>query len=181
MSRTRPASKAAEMTKIALLVAMNCVSAYIIIPLPFALSPIAMQPFIVNLVGFLMTPKQAFMTMLVYILVGLAGIPVFTGGTAGPGKLFGPTGGYILGFIVAATAIAYLKGKKYNFLRYSIVGLCVWLPVIYGMGAGQLMLLTGMNLQEAFFVGVLPFAPLDVLKVVGAAWLAGPIHRIFTR
>ena len=78
MSRTRPASKAAEMTKIALLVAMNCVSAYIIIPLPFALSPIAMQPFIVNLVGFSMTPKQAFMTMLVYILVGLAGIPVFT-------------------------------------------------------------------------------------------------------
>ena len=126
-------------------------------------------------------PKQAFMTMLVYILVGLAGIPVFTGGTAGPGKLFGPTGGYILGFIVAATAIAYLKGKNYNFLRYSIVGLCVWLPVIYGMGAGQLILLTGMNLQEAFFVGVLPFAPLDVLKVVGAAWLAGPIHRIFTR
>ena len=181
MSRVRPASKAAEMTKIALLVAMNCVSAYIIIPLPFALSPIAMQPFIVNLVGFLMSPKQAFMTMLVYILVGLAGIPVFTGGTAGPGKLFGPTGGYILGFLVAATAIAYLKGMNYNFMRYSIVGLCVWLPVIYGMGAGQLMPLTGMNLEEAFFVGVLPFALLDVLKVVGAAWLAGPIHRIFTR
>ena len=181
MSRTRPASKAAEMTKIALLVAMNCVSAYIIIPLPFALSPIAMQPFIVNLVGFLMTPKQAFMTMLVYILVGLAGIPVFTGGTAGPGKLFGPTGGYILGFLVAATAIAYLKGRNYNFLRYSIVGVCVWIPVIYAMGAGQMMLLTGMNLKEAFFVGVLPFAPLDVIKVVGAAWLAGPIHRIFAR
>ncbi len=181
MSRVRPASKAAEMTKIALLVAMNCVSAYIIIPLPFALSPIAMQPFIVNLVGFLMTPKQAFMTMLVYILVGLAGIPVFTGGTAGPGKLFGPTGGYIFGFLVAATAIAYLKGRNYNFLRYSIVGVCVWIPVIYALGAGQMMLLTGMSLEEAFFVGVLPFAPLDIIKVVGAAWLAGSIHRIFAR
>lgn len=181
MSRTRSVSKAAEMTKIALLVAMNCVSAYIIIPLPFALSPIAMQPLIVNLVGFLLTPKQSFMTMLVYILVGLAGIPVFTGGTAGPGKLFGPTGGYILGFLVAATAIAFLKGRGYNFLRYSLVGVCIWIPVIYAMGAGQLMLLTGMDLQEAFFVGVLPFAPLDIFKVVGAAWLAGPIHRIFDR
>ena len=119
--------------------------------------------------------------MLVYILVGLAGIPVFTGGTAGPGKLFGPTGGYILGFLVAATAIAFLKGRGYNFLRYSLVGVCIWIPVIYAIGAGQLMLLTGMDLQEAFFVGVLPFAPLDIFKVVGAAWLAGPIHRIFDR
>ena len=133
-----------------------------------------------NLVGW----AFSFLPMLanvVYILVGLAGIPVFTGGTAGPGKLFGPTGGYILGFLVAATAIAYLKGRNYNFLRYSIVGVCVWIPVIYAMGAGQMMLLTGMNLQEAFFVGVLPFAPLDIIKVVGAAWLAGPIHRIFAR
>lgn len=181
MSRTRPASKAAEMTKIALLVAMNCVSAYIIIPLPFALSPIAMQPFIVNLVGFLMTPKQAFMTMLVYILVGLAGIPVFTGGTAGPGKLFGPTGGYILGFLVAVTAISLLKGRGYSFMRYALIGVCVGIPIIYGMGVAQLMLLTGMDLTEAFMVGVLPFAPLDIVKVAGAAWLAGPIYRIFHR
>ena len=74
-------SKTAEMTKIALLVAMNCVSAYIIIPLPFSMSPIALQTMFVNLVAFLLTPRQTFMTMFVYILIGLAGIPVFTGGT----------------------------------------------------------------------------------------------------
>ena len=82
-------NKTAEMTKMALMVAMNCISAYIIIPLPFSMSPLALQTLIVNLTGYVLNAKQAFMTMLVYILVGLAGVPVFTGGTAGPGKLFG--------------------------------------------------------------------------------------------
>ena len=179
--RQRPVSKAAEMTKVALLVAMNCISAYIIIPLPFSLSPIAMQPFIVNLIGFLLTPKQAFMSMLVYLLLGMAGVPVFTGGTSGPGKIFGPTGGYILGFMVAVTLMAYLRGREYNFKRYALVGMLVGVPVIYLIGMGQLMLLTGMDVQKAFLTGVLPFIPLDVVKCLGAAAIAGPIHKIFNR
>ena len=60
-------NKTAEMTKMALMVAMNCVSAYIIIPLPFSLSPIALQTLIVNLTGYVLNAKQAFMTMLVYL------------------------------------------------------------------------------------------------------------------
>ena len=104
-------NKTAEMTKMALMVAMNCVSAYIIIPLPFSLSPLALQTLIVNLTGYVLNAKQAFMTMLVYLLVGLAGVPVFTGGSAGPGKLFGPTGGYIIGFLFTAVFLAYFKGE----------------------------------------------------------------------
>lgn len=174
-------SKTAEMTKIALLVAMNCVSAYIVIPLPFSLSPIALQTMFVNLVAFLLTPRQTFMTMLVYILIGLAGIPVFTGGTAGPAKLFGPTGGYIFGFMVAAVLIALLRGSEYSFKRYSIIGVGVGIPVIYLLGALQLKFVTGMNWQAAVVTGVLPFVPLDVVKCLAAAFLAGPIHRVFSR
>ena len=94
-----------EMVKMALLMAMNCVSAYVIIPLPFSLSPISLQTVFVNLLGFLLTPRQVLITMCAYLLMGLAGLPVFTGGTAGPGKLFGPTGGYIFGFML--TALCY--------------------------------------------------------------------------
>ncbi len=179
--KQRPVSKATEMTKVALLVAMNCISAYIIIPLPFSLSPIAMQPFIVNLIGYLLTPKQAFMSMLVYILLGMAGVPVFTGGTSGPGKILGPTGGYIIGFMVAVTVMAYLRGSGYNFKRYVLVGLLIGVPIIYVMGMAQLMLLTGMDAQKAFLTGVLPFIPLDIVKCVGAAAIAGSIHKIFNR
>ena len=71
-----------EMVKMALLMAMNCVSAYVIIPLPFSLSPISLQTVFVNLLGFLLTPRQVLITMCAYLLMGLAGLPVFTGGRA---------------------------------------------------------------------------------------------------
>lgn len=172
-------NKTAEMTKMALMVAMNCVSAYIIIPLPFSLSPLALQTLIVNLTGYVLNAKQAFMTMLVYLLVGLAGVPVFTGGSAGPGKLFGPTGGYIIGFLVTAVFLAYFKGEKYNFKRYALLGCIIGIPLIYVFGVVQLKLITGMGWDKAIMTGALPFIPLDIVKCLAAAVIAGPINRIF--
>lgn len=172
-------NKTAEMTKMALMVSMNCVSAYIIIPLPFSLSPLALQTLIVNLTGYVLNAKQAFMTMLVYLLVGLAGVPVFTGGSAGPGKLFGPTGGYIIGFLVTAVFLAYFKGEKYNFKRYALLGCVIGIPLIYVFGVVQLKLITGMGWDKAIMTGALPFIPLDIVKCLAAAVIAGPINRIF--
>lgn len=179
MTNSSSMSKTSEMTKIALLVAMNCVSAYIIIPLPFSMSPISLQTLIINLVGFLMTPKQAFLTMLVYILIGLAGISVFTGGTSGPGKLFGPTGGYFFGFLISVTLIAFLKGENYNFRHFAMLGICVGIPITYLAGVIQLKLVTGMAWTAAVMTGAVPFIPLDIVKCLAAAFLAGPICRIF--
>lgn len=172
-------NKTAEMTKMALMVAMNCVSAYIIIPLPFSLSPLALQTLIVNLTGYVLNAKQAFMTMLVYLLVGLAGVPVFTGGSAGPGKLFGPTGGYIIGFLFTAVFLAYFKGEKYNFKRYALLGCVIGIPLIYVFGVVQLKLITGMGWDKAIMTGALPFIPLDIVKCLAAAVIAGPINHIF--
>lgn len=173
-------NKTAEMTKMALMVAMNCVSAYIIIPLPFSLSPLALQTLIVNLTGYVLNAKQAFMTMLVYLLVGLAGVPVFTGGSAGPGKLFGPTGGYIIGFLFTAVFLAYFRGEKYSFKRYALLGCVIGIPLIYVFGVVQLKLITGMGWDKAILTGALPFIPLDIVKCLAAAVIAGPINRIFT-
>lgn len=172
-------NKTAEMTKMALMVAMNCVSAYIIIPLPFSLSPLALQTMIVNLTGYVLNAKQAFMTMLVYLLVGLAGVPVFTGGSAGPGKLFGPTGGYIIGFLFTAVFLAYFRGEKYNFKRYALLGCVIGISMIYVFGVVQLKLITGMGWDKAIMTGALPFIPLDIVKCLAAAVIAGPINRIF--
>ena len=172
-------NKTAEMTRMALMVAMNCVSAYIIIPLPFSLSPLALQTMIVNLTGYVLNAKQAFMTMLVYLLVGLAGVPVFTGGSAGPGKLFGPTGGYIIGFLFTAVFLAYFRGEKYSFKRYALLGCVVGIPLIYVFGVVQLKLVTGMGWDKAIMTGALPFIPLDIVKCLAAAVIAYPINRIF--
>lgn len=172
-------NKTSEMTKVALMVAMNCISAYIIIPLPFSMSPIALQTLIVNLTGYVLNTKQAFMTMLVYLLVGLVGVPVFTGGSAGFGKLFGPTGGYLFGFLFAAVFIAYFKGQKYSFKRYVLLGCMLGIPIIYALGVVQLKLITGMPWDKAFLTGALPFIPLDVVKCFAAAIIAKPINHVF--
>ena len=177
MSNNSSVNKTLEMTRLALLVAMNCVSAYIIIPLPFSLSPIALQTLIVNLVGFLLSPKQAFITMLIYILVGLIGIPVFTGGTAGPGKLFGPTGGYIFGFLVAALIISWLRGNNYGFKRCAFLGVVIGIPVIYLLGVAQLKFITGIGWEEAVVTGALPFIPMDIVKCIAAAYITAPIQK----
>ena len=87
---------ARSMTKIALCVAFFCVTAYLSFPLPFTLSMVSALTLAMGLAAFVLTPKETFIAIAVYILIGLAGLPVFTGGTAGPGKLFGPTGGFIL-------------------------------------------------------------------------------------
>ena len=136
--------KTMRLTRIALLIAMNCISAYLIIPLPFSQSPIALQTLVVNLVAFLLPPKDAAITMLAYIGIGIIGVPVFTGGTAGPGKMFGPTGGYIWAYVAAVFLMSWFKGKQYSFRRYSLVAVAIGIPVIYLGGVLQLKGITGM-------------------------------------
>ena len=79
-----------ELTKMALLTALICVSAYIVIPLPFSPASLTAQTLVVNLIALLLTPRQAAFTIVVYMLLGLSGLPVFSGGVGGPGKLFWP-------------------------------------------------------------------------------------------
>lgn len=176
MSESR--EKTMRLTHIALLIAMNCISAYLIIPLPFSQSPLALQTLIVNLVAFLLPPKDAAITMLAYIGIGLIGVPVFTAGTSGPGKMFGPTGGYIWAYVVAVYLMSALKGKTYNLKRYSLVAIVIGIPIIYLGGAIQLHFVTEMPWAAVITSGVLPFLPLDIVKSILAAILAKPLLNI---
>ena len=170
--------KTMRLTRIALLIAMNCISAYLIIPLPFSQSPIALQTLVVNLVAFMLPPKDAAITMLAYIGIGIIGVPVFTGGTAGPGKMFGPTGGYIWAYVAAVFLMSWFKGKEYNFRRYSLAAVAIGIPVIYIGGVLQLKGITGMPWEAAIMSGVVPFIPLDIVKSLCAAALARPLLAI---
>ena len=167
--------KTMRLTRIALLIAMNCISAYLIIPLPFSQSPITLQTLVVNLVAFLLPPKDAAITMLAYIGIGIIG---FTGGTAGPGKMFGPTGGYIWAYVAAVFLMSWFKGKEYNFRRYSLAAVAIGIPVIYIGGVLQLKGITGMPWEAAIMSGVVPFIPLDIVKSLCAAALARPLLAI---
>ena len=90
-----------NMTRIALCTAILCVSSYLVIPLPFTPIVFSMQTVMVNLIGLILKPKSAALTILMYLCMGMIGLPVFSGGSAGIGKLIGPTGGFYFGFFFA--------------------------------------------------------------------------------
>lgn len=178
---TKPAFSTIELTKMALLTALICVSAYIVIPLPFSPASLTAQTLVVNLIALLLTPRQSAFTIVIYMLLGLAGLPVFTGGTAGPGKLFGPTGGYIMSWVAAVALMSWLKGKHYSFRRYCLVTILVGMPVIYLAGSAYMKFITGMDWISTFTVAVLPFLPLDLFKCVAAALIAKPVQVSLSR
>lgn len=166
-----------DLTKMTLLTALLCISSYIIIPLPFSLASITAQTIIVNLIAFLLKPKQVFTTIGVFLLLGLIGIPVFSGGAGGPAALFGPTGGYLFGYLLSATVISLLRGSKFNFKKCVFLSIVVGMPIIYILGAAYMKCITGMTLSATIASAILPFIPLDLVKCVIAAFLAETIKR----
>lgn len=167
-----------ELSKMALLVALMCVSAYIVIPLPFSPVPLTAQTLMVNLIAFLLSPLEAVLTIVVYLLLGFVGLPVFSGGMGGPAKLFGPTGGYLFAWIFAVWAMSYFKGKQYHFFRYSLIAMLAGMSITYGVGSLYMYLTTGMSVSAVLAAAVIPFVPLDIAKCFLAAFLAKPIRAV---
>lgn len=167
-----------SMTKIALLVAVLSASSYLVIPLPFTPIVLSMHTVMVNLIGLMLKPRYAAYTILVYLTLGLIGIPVFSGGTAGPGKLFGPTGGFYFGFFFAVIFISMLKGKKNNFVRYAVVTIGLGIPIQHIFAILFMCFHNGFNIQAAALTVSLPFIPGDIIKCVLASMLGVVIKRI---
>ncbi len=165
-------------TKVTFMTAFLIVASYIVIPLPFAVAALSLQTLAVNLIALLLSPLEAGIAILVYILLGAIGVPVFNGGKGGLNYLFGPTGGFFIGFLVAVLLIAFLKGKKYNVLRYALVTVFVGIPVLYTFAVGWMVAVTGLSLKAAFLTGCAPFLPLDAVKCVVASVVAKPLLKV---
>ncbi len=145
--------------------ALTCVGAWIKIPI--SLVPVTLQTLFVHLSGLLLGASLGALSQLVYVLLGVVGLPVFAKG-GGIAYLVGPTGGYLLGFIASAYVTGLLDGKTIKrCLISSLAGLCV----IYMMGVAVLSTWVG-GLWRALAVGVAPFVIGDVLKAISASYIA---------
>jgi biotin transport system substrate-specific component len=173
----RPADRTREAVTSALLAALLAASAWIAIPLGSV--PVTLQVFVVLLAGLLLTPRGAFAAVGVYLLLGAAGLPVFAGGLGGPGVLAGPTGGYLLGFLLAAPLVAWSRRWRGAPSRIAADGLALaaGIAAIYLVGWVQLAAVTGMGAIAAFAVGVAPFLAVDALKGVAALGVARALER----
>ena len=153
-----------ELTKMSICIAIICISAYISFPLPFSPVMITAQTIAINLVALILTPKQSFIVTLLYIILGVFGLPVFSGGTSGFGRIFGPTGGFILGFLIITPLMSYFKGKNYNFKRYLSVTIIIGMIVLYAFGAVFMSVVQSISIVQALSLAVFPFVVGDVFK-----------------
>ena len=170
--------KTSELCRMALCVAFTCVSAYIAFPLPFTAVMITAQTFAVNLTALVLKPKQALLVQIIYTLIGIVGIPVFSGGTGGIGRLAGPSGGYIIGYIIAVFFISLFARKKESAVRYILATVCIGIPIIYVCGTAVMAAYVKKGLWALISASVLPFIPLDIVKCVLASYAALAIRKI---
>ena len=169
------------MVQMALFAALLSVSAYISIPLPLPGAPhITLQNFMILLIALLFSPLEGLGIVLVWMLLGAVGIPVFIGGKGGLSYLVAnPWAGYTIAFLPVVWLMARFRGEAYKAWWYTVVALCGAL-VIDGLGMLFLRFypLSGYNWALAFTGGFLAFLPLDLIKAVAAAQIAPLFRRI---
>lgn len=157
---------------VSVFVILTSLSAFVRIPLPFTPVPITLQTFFVLLSGAFLGSNLGAITQLSYIFLGISGLSIFTGAGSGLFYLFGPTGGYLFGFVIASLFLGrFIKYSKDNL--FSIFGLFVLSDlIILFCGIIWLKFLLRYNLTKLLFIGFIPFVPGDLLK----AWAASILY-----
>jgi len=166
-----------QMTLISLFAALTAVGAFISIPIYPV--PLTLQTLFTLLAAMTLGSVMGASSQIIYVLLGVIGLPVFAGFKAGIGILFGPTGGFLFGFIISAYVIGKIieVKKEKNIFYYFLAGI-IGTVILYIIGITQLSLITGIGIKKAIVVGMLPFLPGDILKVIAASFIASKLRTV---
>ena len=161
---------ASTIAVIGLMTAVMCILGPL--SLPIGPVPISLINLVIYFTVILLGWKKGTVSCLMYLLIGFAGVPVFAGFSAGPAKLFGPTGGYLIGYIFLAV-ISGLFIEKFpgNRVMY-FIGMVFGTIVCYALGTAWLAYEAQMTFQAALMAGVIPFIVGDLAKIVVAIIVA---------
>ena len=165
-----------------LFAALVIISSYIVIPIGPV--PHTLQPLTVMLAGFLLGPKWGATSILIWIILGCLGLPVFNQGQSGAVMLVGPTGGFIIAFVICAWLVGYCTQKDPNAsfgknLFYLVLAMIV--TYIVGLIGFKLsfayFLQKPMSWEKAAILSVAPFLPFDIIKAVIATFLGMKVRK----
>src|SRR5699024_1329117 len=167
------------LTAAALMAAVLCVLGPLSVPIGPV--PIAMANFAVSLAAWLLGPRWGVLSVAAYLLLGAAGMPVFAGYAAGAAVLFGPTGGYLIGYLAQVLfggwAVERSEGRPF----WSGLGLAAGVAVSYAFGTAWFIVQMGCTLSYALAVCVAPFIPFDAAKAALASGLGSVLRRTLLR
>ena len=149
--------------------------------------PITGQTFAVLFVGATLGSLRGALSMLLYVGLGVAGLPVFAEGGAGLAKLAGPTGGYMIGFVLAAALVGWLAQKQWDRKVLGTIGaFLAGTAVIYAVGLPWLSVALGQlgypnDLSATLQAGLYPFIPGDLIKALAAGGLLPLVWKLTSR
>ncbi len=146
-------------------------------PVPISLCTLAIY-FVISVLGM----KLSTVSVLIYILLGLVGLPVLSGFSGGAGKLFGPTGGYIIGYIFMALICGFFVDKWFNRDGFgnkliAFLGMLLGTAALYLFGTVWLAYQSSLDFPAALAMGVIPYIPGDLLKIILAMLLGYQIRK----
>lgn len=167
-----------EIALIGMFTAVLAVLSILQIPMPSGV-PITLQTFAVALCGYVLGRRKGTLCIVLYLIIGFIGLPVFTGMTAGIGKLFGFTGGFLYGFLFLAffCGAGIHSQKKLPAVLWGIVGLLI----CHILGAVHYSFIAASGIGQAFLLVSLPYLLKDILSVIGAYLAALVLRRALAR
>ncbi len=166
--------KTKNMAVTAVMTAVICVAAPVSIPVgPI---PVSLATLVIFIAVYILGMKKALAAVALYLIIGLAGVPVFSGFSAGPAKLLGPTGGYLIGYIPMVAIAGLVIDRHWKDRFKSGAAMAAATVVLYAIGTAWLAYSADMPIEAALAAGVLPFIPLDLVKIVISAML-GSVMR----
>lgn len=177
---SKPKITTKQMSFCAIFIAMTAICSQIQIPLPII--PINLALLAVYLAGAMLGARYGAFSIAAYVLLGALGAPVFVNFAGGFGILFGKTGGYIIGYILAAFAIGWLteRWNRLSFFKYCFA-MTIGLLLCYLFGTIWFMQITHFNLLASLTYCVFPFLPGDAIKIALAAYLANKLSPVIQR
>ena len=153
---------------IGLAAAIICVLSPFSLNIPVSPVPVSLSIFAIYIAVYACGMLDGTIAVLVYLLIGLVGVPVFSNFSGGVGKLFGPTGGYLIGYIFVALIAGFFIDKFPKKFYMHAIGMVLGTAVCYVFGTFWLAHQASMDLKAAFMAGVIPFIPADLVKIVVA-------------
>ena len=160
----------------ALMTAVTCILGPMSLPLPFSPVPLTWTNLVIFLSAYILGCRYASVSCLLYLLLGLAGLPVFSGFSGGIGKLAGPTGGYLIGFIFLAVAAGFFIERFPDKKWLHAAGMAAGMLITYGFGTLWLSFQMGLTFGQGLAIGVIPYIPGDAAKLI-AALIIGPVLK----
>ncbi len=156
----------------ALFTALIIIGGYISIPIPISPIPIVLADFFVMMAGLFMGYKWGAGSVMLYVFLGFVGLPIFAGGKAGLSVIVGPTGGFVLGYLLMAFIIGFISTRgKASFVK-NLAALIIGNISLYTVGILGLKISMDLSIGKAIAVGLFPFIIGIVIKVSALLLLA---------